>query len=211
VLLVDDHVVVREGLRLLLDSDERTQVVGEASSIRESAALNGAVDLVITELALPDGYGGDVIAGLVERHPRARILVLTRLRHPARVQRAIAAGAHGYLLKTASTGELLAGVHVVANGGMYVQPGLGVSLARNAGPGGEIEYPGGIRLSQKEEDVLRQIALGYANVEIAQATSMSLRTVEAHRASIVRKLRAGRRADLVRYALASGIVDSVHL
>jgi two-component system response regulator NreC len=207
VVLLDDAVVVREAISLLIGRDDRARVIAQAPSLRESPSADSGVDVVVTELVLPDARSHALIAALRDRYPQAGILVLTRLRHASRVQQAIAAGAHGYLLKTVSPAELLDGLCSVARGETYLQASLGIELARWHGTDRDAGSPGRVGLSAKEEEVLRLIALGHVNAEVARLANMSLRTVESHRARISQKFGFGTRAELVHYALASGILE----
>jgi two-component system, NarL family, response regulator NreC len=137
-----------------------------------------------------------------ESCPEVSILVLTLLNHPAKIQLVLAAGANGYLLKTAAATDLFTGIRCVAAGETYLQPSLGVELARWHRPRNTT-----LGLSPKEEQTLRLIALGHANAEVAQLSGVSLRTVEAHRARITKSWDAGPRAELVQYARDAGIVE----
>jgi DNA-binding NarL/FixJ family response regulator len=207
VLLVDDGIVVREALRVFLELQDDIQVVGEANLVAEAVALDIQPDVVITEFKLPDARGRDAVTALRERFPDGSILVLTHVRHPARLGEAVTAGAHGYLLKSATPEELFDGIRAVANGESYLQPSLGVAFARwDARTGLDEGGPSG-RLSPQEEEVLRLVALGFTNAEIAARVGVSLRTVEGQRARVLQKLGHPTRAELVRYALDSGLFE----
>jgi two-component system, NarL family, response regulator NreC len=206
VLLIDDHVVVREGLRALLERQDGITVVAEAGSVDEAVGLDVGADVVVADLMLPDERGAAVVRRLKERHPDAAILVLTMVDNPTDVQMCLAAGASGYLLKETASTELVDAVRRVASGSDYVQPSLGAALARWR------ETPGRVRtraihdLSEREREVLRLIALGHTNAEIASMLFVSVRTVENHRASVMRKLGLRTRAELVRHANEAGVV-----
>jgi two-component system response regulator NreC len=209
LLLVDDEHVMRHGLQVLLDQQRDLEVVAQAASLKEATALDVEPRVVVTDLELPDARGGEVVAALRSRYPDRAILVLTRSRHPAKVQDAVAAGAHGYLLKTAQPSELLVGVRAVAHGETYLQPSLGVALARWSGTGSAAGDGDALpeRLSPKEEQVLRLVALGHTNAEVAELLGVSLRTVETHRARVLQKLGHPTRSELVRHAQRAGLVD----
>jgi two-component system response regulator NreC len=207
VLLLDHRAIVREGLRLLIEQQPDLQVVAQLGTLSEATAAEIGADVIVTELELPDGRGADVVKVLREHQPTAAILALTLIAHPVKVQQVVAAGAHGYLLKSAAPDDLVVGIRSVARGETYLQPSLGVALARWNGPADGSRGLPHSRLSAKEEEVLRRVALGHTNNEIAEMLGLSLRTVETHRARILQKLGRRTRAELVRYAQDAGIVD----
>jgi two-component system response regulator NreC len=207
VFLLDDHSIVREGLRLLLRRNHDIQVVGEAATLEEALAFDDEVDVILADLVLADIRGPRLVAALHERHPHSKILVLTMVDHPADVHLSLASGADGYMLKEAAPSDLVDAVRRVAVGEGYLQPSLGAIVSRSAETG---RGPDGQRietLSDRERDVLRLVALGHTNSEIAQLLRIARRTVEAHRTHILRKLGIRSRAELVRYAAETGIVQ----
>lgn len=204
ILITDDHAVLRSGLRLLLEREDDIQVVDEATTAEEALArvADGEVDLVLLDLEMP-GIGG--LAGaeaLRAAHPDLAILVLSMHGEADDVRRAFAAGATGYVLKTAADEQLVQAVRAVAGGERYLHPALGAVLAQPDAPRGPVDD-----LSPREREVLRLLALGYTNQEIAEMLVVSVRTVESHRAHVMTKLRAGSRAAMVRHALAAGLLD----
>ena len=204
ILITDDHAVLRSGLRLLLEREDDIQVVDEATTAEEALArvADGPVDLVLLDLEMP-GIGG--LAGAEElraAHPDLAILVLSMHGEADDVRRAFAAGATGYVLKTAADEQLVQAVRAVAGGERYLHPALGAVLAQPESPRGPVDD-----LSPREREVLRLLALGYTNPEIAEMLVVSVRTVESHRAHVMTKLRAGSRAAMVRHALAAGLLD----
>ena len=207
VLLVDEQTVVRRGLCALIDQEADLVVVGDAATLGEAAALPVQPDVIVTDLFFPDGRGGEVITHLRARFGAARTVVLSIIGEPAGVQKILAAGAHGYLVKTAPASELLVGIRAVAAGATYLQPSLGVALARwhDRSPGPDGRVPG--RLSPKEEDVVRLVALGHTNAEMAMLLCVSVRTIETHRARALKKLGQPTRAELVRYVQEAGILN----
>lgn len=205
IVLVEPHALVREGFRLLLDREPGFEVVAEAGSVKETTALDVELDIVVTELELPDGRGRDVITAFLTLDLAVAVVVVTFVDHPSRVQEALAAGANGYLLKTAGPEELLLGVRTVAQGERYLQPSLGAELACLNGATANGDRPGG--LSDREAQVLRLVALGHTNAEIGRRLAISLRTVETHRGHIAQKLGRRTRAELVRYAYEAGLVE----
>ena len=208
VALCDDHGIVRSGLRRIIDAEDDLEVVGEAASIREAIALADAErpDVFVMDLGLPDGSG---ITGTAEvRHvsPATRVLVLTVHDDIAYLRRAFDAGADGYMVKEAADVELVQAVRQVAAGHQYVHPTLGAALLAPDAPPVRLGGPGG-ELSDREAEVLRCIALGLTNAEIAERLYVSVRTVETHRAHIQQKLNIRSRAELVRFARDTGLLD----
>ena len=206
VLIVDDHAVVRAGLRLLLDAEDDIETVGEAGDAREAIFETRSTkpDVVLMDVVLGDKSGIDVTPELIHEQPQARVLVLSMQDDPRYVREAFAAGAHGYVLKEAADTELVTAVREVARGGSYVHPALGARMAAaDAAAADAAEHD---PLSDREREVLRLLALGHTNQEIAQMLFISVRTAETHRAHIMQKLRLETRAELVRYALAQGLL-----
>ena len=207
VLIVDDHAVVRAGLRLLLDAEEDIETVGEAGDAREAIfeARSTKPDVVLMDVVLGDKSGIDVTPEVIHEQPQARVLVLSMQDDPRYVREAFAAGAHGYVLKEAADTELVTAVREVARGGSYVNPALGARMA--AADAAAADAAEQDPLSDREREVLRLLALGHTNQEIAQMLFISVRTAETHRAHIMQKLRLETRAELVRYALAQGLLS----
>jgi two-component system, NarL family, response regulator NreC len=206
VVLMDDHVVVREGLRALLERQGDVRVIAEAGSVGEAVDLEVEPDVLVADLVLPDDRGADVVRRLKDRYPSTAILVLTMIDNPTDVQLCLAAGARGYLLKETASDELVDAVRRVAGGDDYVQPALGAAVARWREEPGQVQTRTLEALTSREREVLRLIALGHTNAEIAQMLDVSVRTVENHRASVMRKLGLRTRAELVRHATEAGLV-----
>ena len=203
ILLVDDHAVLRSGLRLLLEREEGLEPVGEAGTAEDAirALPRLRPDVVVIDIEMPGMGGLEGAARIRERSPGARILFLSMHDQARDVRRAFDAGADGYLLKSAADEDLVRAVRAVAGGERYVHPSLGAVLAAppSEGPLGE--------LTSREREVLRLLALGHTNQEIAEALIVSVRTVESHRAHVMTKLRVTTRAGLVRAALEAGLLD----
>jgi two-component system, NarL family, response regulator NreC len=201
VLLVDDHAVVRAGIRLVLDGAEGIEVIGEAGTEERALVLARAhqPDVIVLDVLLAGMGGLALIPELHRLSPKSRVLMLSSSAAPGTVERALEAGANGYSIKRATDTDLIAAVQMVAAGSSYVHPELGASLAATRRP---TTGP----LSPRELDVLRLIALGHTNQEIAKELFISTRTTEMHRASIMRKLQFQTRAQLVNYALANGLI-----
>jgi two-component system response regulator NreC len=205
IVIADDHQVVRAGLRLLLESESGFQVVAEAGDVptteRRVAAYHPRV--LILDLNMPGEASLPAIPRLRAASPATNIVVLTMQNDPAFAREALRAGALGYVLKEAADAELIEAVRLAAQDRTYLHPELGAKLA-TAPP--EPQGPPD-DLTEREVEVLRLIALGHTNSEIAGLLFLSVRTVESHRAHIQQKLRLSTRAELVRYALDKGLVE----
>jgi two-component system, NarL family, response regulator NreC len=206
LVLVDSRVVMREALRILLEQQPDLKVLAQASTVQETAKMTISPDVVITDIEMPDARGPEVVRVLGQRFANSAILILTMVTQPARVQRVLTAGAAGYVLRTATPADLLTAVRSVAGGSTYLEPSLGVALARWQGPaaGADVRVR---RLPPRAEEVLRLLALGHTNAEAARLAGMGLRTVEAHRSRILETLGLTTRAELVRYAQSTGLMD----
>jgi two-component system, NarL family, response regulator NreC len=204
---VDDHAVVRTGIRLLLAQEPDIDPVGEAGTAREAIfeARSLKPDVILMDVVMPDGNGLEAIPTLLHENPETKILVLSMQDDPRYVREAFDSGARGYVLKEAADVEVVTAVREVARGGRYVHPELGARLiaADAAAARKADEDP----LSDREREVLRLLALGHTNQEIAQQLYISVRTAETHRAHIMQKLRLSSRAELVRYAIAQGLLE----
>ena len=207
VLIVDDHAVVRTGIKLLLAAEPDIEPVGEAGTRREAIfeARSTQPDVILLDVVMPDGSGLESVPQLLHEQPDAKVLVLSMQDDPRYVREAFAAGASGYVLKEAADIEVVGAVREVARGGRYVHPELGARLiAADAEAARRAELD---PLSEREREVLRLLAYGYTNQEIAKQLFISVRTAETHRAHIMQKLRFTTRAELVRYAIAHGMLE----
>jgi two-component system response regulator NreC len=207
VVIVDDHAVVRTGLRLVLDAEDDIETVGEAGDAREAVFEVRArkPDVILMDVTMPGKSGIEAIPDVLKEAPDAKVLVLSMEDDPKYVREAFTAGASGYVLKEAADAELVIAVREVAGGGSYVHPALGARLA--AADAEAARAAADEVLSEREREVLRLLALGHTNQEIAKMLFISVRTAETHRAHIMQKLRLGTRAELVRYALAHGMLE----
>jgi two-component system, NarL family, response regulator NreC len=198
IVIADDHQVVRAGLRLLLDTEEGFEVVAEAGDVRSTVRGVAAHQprVLILDLNMPGGSSLPEIPHLRDIAPDTNIVVLTMQNEPAVAREALRAGAMGYVLKEAAQTELVQAVRLAAEGRTYLNPELGARLA--AEPASRVGPPDD--LSPRELEVLRLIALGHTNGEIATRLYLSVRTVESHRAHIQQKTQRTSRADLVSYA-----------
>jgi two-component system, NarL family, response regulator NreC len=208
ILIADDHAVLRAGLRMLIDSQKDLEVVGEASdgdeAVRKAAALRP--DVALVDISMPGSSGIKAIERIREAAPATRVLVLTMHDMPAYLRAALAAGASGYVVKRAADSALLAAIRDVYRGRTALDPALAASvvqsgLRRRGATGAGPTTP----LSQREREVLELVAQGYTNQQIADHLGLSVKTVETYRARLVEKLGLQSRAELVRYALDSGL------
>jgi DNA-binding NarL/FixJ family response regulator len=204
VAILDDHPVVREGLRALLGREPDIVVTSESGRVEELLTVADEPDVIVAELVLSEMRGAGLVQVLRERFQRSAILVLTMVDELRCVEAALAAGANGYTLKEAAAQDVADAIRKVHRGEGYVEPSLGAALA--SGMDRVSRRASTPRLSPREEEVLRLLALGHTNAEIAGALSISLRTAETHRARVLMKLGARTRAELVRAALDRGIV-----
>ena len=197
IVIADDHAVVRSGLRMLLDAEPGFAVVAEAGTVNEARAAiaKHSPSILVLDLHMPGDTSLSAMPGLRRSAPATAIVVLTMQEDPAFAREAMASGARGYVLKEAADTELVAAIRTVAGGGTYLQPDVGAKLAAGV-PGGDAGA-----LTRRETEVLRLVALGHTNAEIADSLYLSIRTVETHRSNIQTKRKMSRRADLVRYAL----------
>jgi DNA-binding NarL/FixJ family response regulator len=207
ILIVDDHAVVRTGLRLLLDGEEGFETVAEAGNARDAVfeARKHKPDVILMDVVLPDRNGIEATPDVLKEAPDAKVLVLSMEDDPSYVREAFSAGASGYVLKEAADTELVTALRQVAAGERYVHPALGARMA--AAEAEASARADADPLSEREREVLRLLALGHTNQEIAKMLFISVRTAETHRAHIMQKLRLTTRAELVRYALAQGLLE----
>jgi DNA-binding NarL/FixJ family response regulator len=206
-LLVDYHAVVRSGLRRVLDAEEDIETVGEASNVERAVfeALETKPDVVLMDVVMPGKSGIEGMPALLQALPDAKVLMLSMQDDPHYVREAFEAGASGYVLKEAADTDVVDAVRAVAAGERYVHPALGARLI--AAESEERKRAESDPLSEREREVLRLLALGHTNQEIASMLYISVRTAETHRAHIMQKLGLGTRAELVRYALVNGLLD----
>jgi two-component system response regulator NreC len=206
VVLVDDHAVVRSGLRLLLERQDDMEVVGEAGNAKDAIFRARAFkpDVILLDVVMPGESGIEVLPKLLKESPETKILVLSMQDDPSYVREAFGAGASGYVLKEAADEEVVSAVREIADGGRYVHPALGARMV--AAEAEERAAAEADPLSDREREVLRLLALGHTNQEIAEQLYISVRTAESHRAHIMQKLRLSTRAELVRYALSHDLL-----
>ncbi|MGH3798260.1 MAG: response regulator transcription factor [Pseudonocardiaceae bacterium] len=200
ILLIEDHAVVRAGLRLLLERQSDLEVCGEAASLAEAADLECRPDVIVLDLLLPDARGAEAVAAVTALYPDPPTLVLTMIDSLTVVDLAMTMGARGYVLKDAAADEVVDAVRSVAAGKEYLHPSLGALLIRRKSRSATASQQSTLRLTARERQVLRLVALGHTNAEISAILKVAVRTVETHRAHIVQKTAAKTRAQLVRLA-----------
>jgi len=204
VLIVDDHPVVRHGLKVLLGTDPGLEVIGEASGGKEAVEMTMLLlpDVILMDLVMPDMDGAEATRRILAGHPKARILVLTSFGSDRALFPALDAGALGFLLKDSTAEQLIRAIRQVARGQSSLSPAIARRLVRELGGDPPREA-----LTQRETDVLRVIARGLSNEEIAGELCISPATVRTHVSNILSKLNLARRPQAVLYALKHGIVD----
>jgi two-component system response regulator NreC len=203
IVLADDHVVMRSGLRLLLETEPGFKIVAEAADAQAAArSVRGHhPDVLILDLNMPGESALELIPRMREEAPGTGIVVLTMQRDPMFARQALRAGAYGYVLKDATDSELVVAVRLAAKGETYINPQLGVRIAAEAFDA----RPGD--LSEREIKILRLVALGHTNLQIAGELYLSVRTIEVHRKRILQKLNLSSRAELVGFALENGVIE----
>jgi DNA-binding NarL/FixJ family response regulator len=214
VFLIDDHAVLRAGLRMLLNAQPDLEVCGEAASGPDALGIvaEARPDVITLDLSMPGGSGIKMIERLRQQCPQARVLVLTMHDDPAYVRAALAAGSAGYVVKTAADAELLVAIRAVHKGRTFVDLDLaGGQIDTVLGVGNRGSRPGTAHpLSEREREVLELLAQGHTNQAAADRLSLSVKTVETYRARIGDKLGLRTRADMVRYAMETGVLNGRH-
>ena len=207
VLVCDDHALVRSGLRRLLESESSFDVVGEAADAEQAVAGVAELkpDVLLLDVVMPGQSGIEALGDLQAASPETRVLVLSMQDDPRYVRQAFAAGARAYLVKEAAGADLVQAIQEVVAGRQYVHPLLGASLAALDAEAHQRAKTD--PLSEREHEVLRLLALGHTNQEIAKLLFISVRTAESHRARVMQKLKLSSRAELVRHAVASGAFE----
>jgi DNA-binding NarL/FixJ family response regulator len=210
VLLADDHAVVREGLRSLVAAQSDMELVGEAADGVTAVALAAELDpdVVVVDVSMPGLNGAQVTAQLRAARPDRKVLVLTVHEDRGYLRQLLDAGAAGYVLKRAAAAELVQAIRVVADGGTYLDSALAASVVGEfvrppAGP-----EPTEAELSEREAEVVRLIALGYSNKEIAARLKLSVKTIETYKTRSMEKLQIRSRVDIVRYAAGRGWLNN---
>ena len=209
VLIAEDHATVREGLKLILGAQSDIEVVGDTGDGRTAVALTQQLrpDIVLMDISMPGLNGQKATAQLKECCPEVHVLALTRHQEDGYLQQMLRSGASGYILKQSPPAELLHAIRAVANGGKYLDSAvagrmMGSYVGRSVVSGQTLS-----ELSERETEVLRLIAWGYSNKEIANRLNLSVKTIESHKANAMKKLGMSSRIDIVRYAVVQGWMD----
>jgi Response regulator containing a CheY-like receiver domain and an HTH DNA-binding domain len=207
ILLADDHETVREGLKLIVNAQEDMLVVGEAgdglAAIAQAQKL--LPDVLVMDISMPKLNGLKATLKLKEVCPQVKVLTLSRHADDGYIRELLGAGVNGYVLKQSASSELIRAIRAVAAGDKYLDPKLMAKIVDNyAGRAPALRGEPKAHLSARESEVLRYIALGYSNKEIAARLELSIKTIEVHKANAMRKLNLSSRIDLVRYAMFQG-------
>jgi len=211
LLLVDDHAVVRTGLRMLLDNEEDIEIVGEAGTGHDALSMIERLqpDMVVMDIGLPDMTGIEVTRQVKQQWPQVAVVALTIHEDEEYFFQMLQAGANGYVPKRAAPEELLTALRTAADGGVYLYPSLARLLVRDYLAGDREAAPTAIDgLSDREQEVLAHLAEGASNQEIAETLNISPKTVARHRENIMRKLNLHSRSELVKYAIRKGIIKA---
>jgi DNA-binding NarL/FixJ family response regulator len=213
VLIVDDHMIVREGIRKLLESETDIEVIGEADTGRKAVVLTQKLhpDVIIMDIAMPQMNGLEATRQIFQNDPGAKVLVLSAHSDDAYVKSVMDAGAAGYLIKQSSADLLAEAVREVLKGNAFYSPSISMRLQKreqNALNRKGLLKAGAFTLSSREVEVLQLIAEGEANKQIASTLSISIKTVEKHREHLMRKLDIHETAGLTRYAIEAGVIES---
>ena len=206
ILLADDHAILRDGLAMLIGAQADMEVIGQAANGREAVQLARTLepDVVVMDVSMPEVGGAEAAEQIRDTCPGVRVLALTRHADQGYLRRLLQAGASGYVLKKSAADALINAIRVVAGGGTYLEPTLaGGVVERALGSPGKVKQERDF-LTLREEEVLRWIAWGRSNKEIAAALAISIKTVESYKASATQKLQLRNRSDIMRYALARG-------
>lgn len=209
ILITDDHGVIRAGLRALLESEKEIQVVGEAATGEDALRLASEKmpDVVLMDIGLQGMDGIETTRQLKNRYPQIQVLILSVYEDGSLLQEAIKAGASGYIVKRAAEDDLIAAIHAVALGDMYIHPAVTRLLVQNLTPSVVSEKDALHTLTPRELEVMRYIVQGFTNRQIAEELHISVRTVEGHRATVFSKLALKNRVELIEYAEKNGLLD----
>ncbi len=209
ILIADDHGVLRAGLRALLNGEQDLKVVGEAAEGHEALRMAGDLqpDIVLLDLSMPNLNGIEVARQIKERFPAMSVLILTVHEDEGLLQEAIRVGASGYIIKRAVESELINAIRAVSRGEMYVHPAMTRALMKELAPRPVPDSDPARLLTRREMEVLRFIAQGHTNRQIADSLCLSVRTVESHRANLMSKLNLTGRVELVHYAMEHGLLE----
>jgi DNA-binding NarL/FixJ family response regulator len=207
ILIADDHAIVRQGLKLLIDSQPDMRVVGEAPNGKTAVdlAMSLEPDIVVLDISMPDMNGLRATRVLKERQPELTIVALTRHEDETYLEELIRAGASAYVLKQSEPADFLRAIRAVAAGGIYMDPAMTSRVADGLFAGKDrADTPAAAPLTARETEVLRLVAVGHGNTEIAARLDISVKTVELHKSNAMRKLGLTGRVDVIRYGVLRG-------
>jgi two-component system response regulator NreC len=209
ILIADDHGVLRAGLRTLLNAEPDLEVIAEASDGNDVLRLASELrpDIVLLDISMPGPGGIEVTRRLKEALPELRVLILTAHEDESMLREAVQVGAAGYIIKRAVESELINAIHSVWRGDLYVHPAMTRALLKETSLFPVSAEPAVESLTPREIEVLRLIAKGYTNGQIAKELNLSVRTIESHRANLMGKLELRSRVELVRYAMEHGLFE----
>jgi two-component system response regulator NreC len=214
ILIVDDHAVLRAGLSMLLNAEEDMRVVGEAPTVTQAVEqlAEQQPDVVLVDISMPEINGLDGLKWMKEKAPGSKFLILTMHNEEGYLRLALSSGASGYVLKQAANNELLSAIRVVSQGGTYLHPSHRSILFKNeagksASDAGSQDVADYNRLSPREKEILRLLAMGYTNRQAAEELFLSEKTIETYKSRLMAKLGFHSRTELVRYALRLGLVE----
>lgn len=207
ILIADDHAIVRQGLKLLIDSQPDMKVIAEAASgdavLEQAAAVKP--DIVVMDISMPGINGLLATRMLKQRQPNTTIIALTRHEEKTYLEELLRAGASAYVLKQSAPTEFLRAVRAVAAGGIYLDPAITAQVADGLlAPKARVELAAAAKVTERESEVLRLVAVGHSNVEIAAKLEISVKTVEVHKTNAMRKLGLNGRVDVIRYGVLQG-------
>ncbi len=206
IFLADDHAIIREGLKALVNAQPDMIVIGEADNGKSAwqKVRELQPDVAVMDISMPEASGIQITERIKQHCPRVKVLVLTVHEHRGYLQQALKAGASGYVLKRAVSEELIRAIRIVLAGGVYLDPAL---VSKVVGWGSKKDGSRRSDLSDRETEVLRLVALGYSNKEIGAKLEISVKTVETYKARLMEKLELRSRVDMVRYALDQGWLE----
>jgi len=204
IILAEDHETIRDGLKLLVNSRSDMEVVGEADNGTTALQLaeEFSPDVVVMDISMPELNGLQATKKLKDKSPQVKVLILTRHSEPGYLQELLQAGASGYVLKQSKSEELIRAILAVAAGQTYLDPAITERAVTQLRESGQVPHKApNTNLTAREADVLRLIALGYVNKEVAARLNLSIKTVEAHKSNAMNKMGMKSRVDIVRYAM----------
>ena len=210
ILLVDDHAILRDGIRSLLEKDTQFKVIGEAGDGRTAIEMTRQLkpDIVLMDVAMPLLNGLEATAQIIQSNPESKVIILSMYDYESYIRQALAAGAAGYMLKDANAGELIDAIHSVYRGEAVLSPAITRLVIEDYLRWGEVkpaETDNG--LTGREREVLQLIAEGYTNKEIGEILCIAIKTVQAHRANLMEKLDLHSKGDLIKYAIRKKIIE----